>query len=57
MTTLVSRFLADESGATALEYSLIGSLIAIAIVVGAGGIGLKLNGMLGSAASQIPTVN
>ena len=32
MKNLVSRFLKDESGATAIEYGLIAGLISIAIV-------------------------
>ena len=30
--TLVSRFVKDESGATAIEYGLIAALIAVAII-------------------------
>jgi len=33
MKTLVNRFFADESGATAIEYGLIACLIAVAIIV------------------------
>ena len=32
MTQFVSRFLKDESGATAIEYGLIASLIAVALI-------------------------
>ena len=32
MTTLMNRFVKDESGATAIEYSLIGALMAVAII-------------------------
>jgi pilus assembly protein Flp/PilA len=35
----VSRFLKDESGATAIEYGLIAALISVAIVGGAGAVG------------------
>ena len=31
---MLKRFLQDESGATAIEYGLIGSLIAVAIIGG-----------------------
>ena len=41
--TLVQRFLNDQSGATAIEYGLIASLIAVAIIVGAGALGTSLN--------------
>ena len=32
MSTLMNRFAADESGATAIEYGLIAALIAVAII-------------------------
>jgi pilus assembly protein Flp/PilA len=32
MKTLVSRFVKDESGATAIEYGLIAALIAVVII-------------------------
>ncbi len=34
MTNLISRFVRDESGATAIEYGLIAALIAV-VVIGA----------------------
>jgi pilus assembly protein Flp/PilA len=43
MKTLFSRFAKDESGATAIEYGLIASLIGVAIIVGATTLGGKLN--------------
>ena len=43
MSKLVSRFLKDESGATAIEYGLIAALIALAIMVGASSLGNALN--------------
>jgi pilus assembly protein Flp/PilA len=39
----VRAFLADETGATAIEYCLIASGIALAIFAAVGGIGTKLN--------------
>lgn len=39
MKALVSRFLKDESGATAIEYGLIASLIAVAIIAAATALG------------------
>jgi pilus assembly protein Flp/PilA len=32
MNNLISRFVADESGATAIEYGLIAALISVAII-------------------------
>jgi pilus assembly protein Flp/PilA len=43
MTKLVSRFLKDESGATAIEYGLIAALISVALITGATALGSKLN--------------
>lgn len=43
MTKLVSRFLKDESGATAIEYGLIAALISVALITGASTLGGKLN--------------
>jgi pilus assembly protein Flp/PilA len=40
----VSRFLKDESGATAIEYGLIAALISVAIVGGAGSLGTNVGG-------------
>jgi pilus assembly protein Flp/PilA len=39
----IRHFVRDEEGVTAIEYGLIASLIAIAIMVGAGALGVKLN--------------
>jgi pilus assembly protein Flp/PilA len=44
MLRLVECFLRDESGATAIEYALVASLISIAIIVGATAIGGTLSG-------------
>jgi len=43
MTKLVSRFLKDESGATAIEYGLIAALISVALITGATALGSRLN--------------
>ncbi|MFI0844066.1 Flp family type IVb pilin [Mesorhizobium sp. IMUNJ 23232] len=43
MSKLFSRFVKNESGATAIEYGLIAALIALAIIVGAGTLGNTLN--------------
>ena len=37
------RFLRDEEGVTAIEYGLVASLIAVAIIIGAGLVGTNLN--------------
>ena len=43
MQQLISRFLGDESGATAIEYCLIAAGLSIVIVVAVNGIGSTLN--------------
>jgi pilus assembly protein Flp/PilA len=43
MMRLVKAFLADESGATAIEYGLIAAGIALAIIPVMNGLGAKLN--------------
>jgi pilus assembly protein Flp/PilA len=42
MTNLVSRFVKDESGATAIEYGLIAAGISVAIIAVVQGLGSKL---------------
>ena len=44
MRQLFSKFLRDESGATAIEYCLIAAGISIVIVIAVNGIGTTLNG-------------
>ena len=43
MKNLISRFVQDESGATAIEYGLIAAGIAIAIISAVQGLGTKLS--------------
>ena len=43
MKNLISRFVSDESGATAIEYGLIAAGISVAIIAVVQGIGPKLN--------------
>jgi len=43
MQNLVTRFIKDESGATAIEYGLIAALISVALIAGAKAIGDGLN--------------
>jgi pilus assembly protein Flp/PilA len=43
MITLVRKFWADETGATAIEYGLIAAGIALAIIAAVNGLGTKLN--------------
>jgi pilus assembly protein Flp/PilA len=43
MRKLLKEFVADESGATAIEYGLIAAGISLAIVAAVNGLGTKLN--------------
>lgn len=48
LKTLIARFMADESGTTAVEYSLIATLVSAAIIVGAIALGDKLGTTYGA---------
>ncbi len=54
MSKFVTRFLKDESGATAIEYGLIAALIAVVIVSAVGLVGTKLQTVFGSVSSALP---
>ena len=43
MSKFITRFLKDESGATAIEYGLIAALISVVIVGAVSAIGTELN--------------
>jgi len=43
MSKIVTRFLKDEGGATAIEYGLIAALVAVVIIVGLTSLGTSLN--------------
>jgi len=50
---MIKNFLRDETGATAIEYGLIASLIAVAIVAGAGALGGGLNTMFTNISTSL----
>jgi pilus assembly protein Flp/PilA len=43
MSRLIKTFIADETGATAIEYGLIAAGISLAIIASVNGLGTKLN--------------
>ena len=43
MKKLITRFVKDESGATAIEYGLIAAGISLAIIAAVNGLGTNLN--------------
>lgn len=53
MQNLFTRFIEDESGATAIEYGLIAALIAVGMIAGATAIGDQLNNKFDSVAGTI----
>jgi pilus assembly protein Flp/PilA len=53
MKHLVSRFVKDESGATAIEYGLIAAGISVAIIAVVQGLGTRLNTTFGSVQTAL----
>jgi pilus assembly protein Flp/PilA len=53
MWITMKRLLSDEHGATAIEYGLIASLIAVAIIAGATALGTSLNSTFQGISSDI----
>ncbi|MBY0296014.1 MAG: Flp family type IVb pilin [Methylobacterium sp.] len=53
MTTLMKRFVSDESGATAIEYGLLATLIAVALIAAATTVGTNIGVMFNSVANKI----
>jgi pilus assembly protein Flp/PilA len=54
MSKFVSRFLKDDSGATAIEYGLIAALVAVVLVTALGAMGNKLSGTFQSVSNNLP---
>jgi len=50
---LIKAFLADQSGATAIEYGLIAAGISVVIIVTVNTIGTKLNTSFDSVSTQL----
>jgi len=53
MKTLVTRFVKDDSGATAIEYGLIAAGISVAIITVVQGLGTKLNTTFANISSKL----
>ena len=53
MSQFVTRFLKDESGATAIEYGLIAALIAAVLITALTAIGTNLNGTFTTISSKV----
>jgi pilus assembly protein Flp/PilA len=57
MSHLLSRFVRDESGATAIEYGLIAALIAVAIIGVLSALGTQLSTTFTSVKTSLSTAN
>ena len=53
MSKFVSRFMNDESGATAIEYGLIAALIAVGIIAAATTLGGGLSTLFNNISSKL----
>lgn len=53
MNKFLSRFLAEESGVTAIEYGLIAALIAVVIIVAVTAVGSNLSVVFSTVASSL----
>ena len=53
MTKFVTRFIKDESGATAIEYGLIAALIAVVVITAVTTIGTNLTGTFNTVANSV----
>lgn len=53
MSKLFSRFAQDESGATAIEYGLMASLIALAIILAVTALGTRVSAIFTSITAGI----
>jgi pilus assembly protein Flp/PilA len=51
MLSILRRLLRNDRGATAIEYTLIASLIAVAAITAMGSVGTKVNGVMSNVAS------
>ena len=55
MTKFISKFVQDESGATAIEYGLIAALIAVVIIAAVTTLGTNISGNFTKVATAMGT--
>lgn len=55
MKNIFSRFVKDESGATAIEYALIAAIIGVGIIVGLNGLKTQINSTFGDVETGLKT--
>jgi pilus assembly protein Flp/PilA len=53
MSKVISKFLKDESGATAIEYGLIAALISVVIITAVTTVGTNLTAMFNTVGSKV----
>ena len=53
MKTLIQKFAKDESGATAIEYGLIASLIAVAMIAAATTLGKNIGNTFNNVSAKL----
>jgi pilus assembly protein Flp/PilA len=53
MRQLFSKFLSDDSGATAIEYSIIAAGLSIVILTAVNGVGTAVKGMFTSVSTSL----
>jgi pilus assembly protein Flp/PilA len=53
MKNLVSRFVSNESGVTAIEYGLIAALLAVVIIVAVSAVGTNLSNTFSTVAGSL----
>ena len=53
MKNLMSKFFADESGATAIEYGLIAAGIAVVIITAVNSVGSSLSNLFGNINTKL----
>jgi pilus assembly protein Flp/PilA len=57
MSKFVTRFLKDESGATAIEYGLIAALVAVVLVTAMGALSTQIGATFTKISSQMAAAN
>ena len=55
MKKFISKFMSDESGATAIEYGLIAALIAVVIIAAVTALGTNISSRFNQVATAIGT--
>ena len=53
MKTFISKFMSDESGATAIEYGLIAALIAVVIIAAVTALGTNIDSTFKKVAAEM----